>query len=428
MLSLARILAVLLANHALLTTSHPTQAARAAAPPSEFTANPSIGGGGSQYKDSAHFRVYGVSSSVADQTLKFMEAAHECFVTSLGWRTPGLSFKSDSGSYYKMNIYKVDASAMPGAAAQTWTDANAGLAFLKVVDSYVSNPNVVVHEFGHAMTYSEKNWIDQTRTGAWWETIANFIADTYISTPACSAQKSKSNLPSGDSLIELKETISNSYKVLVDGTSGTGNYYQAWPFLAYITNNPDNVSGLGSQALQNMIRKYKLGSNETPLHSLERLVGSNWTIQKVVGRYWARMAYLDIGHAKAQQMFNSQKSSLNFANMDSNGNGKYTVKSARAPRYMGANIVPLKATGSSVSVAVTASGAYTATLAVKGSGGAVRYTDVVNGNGNVAVASGEEVSLVVVNTPGLVLYDPFSIPTDVNKGLSYSVQISGATL
>ena len=62
-----------------------------------------------------------------------------------------------------MNIYKVEESAMPGAAAQTWTDANAGLAYLKVVGKYVTTPGVIVHEFGHAMHYSEKNWIDQIR-------------------------------------------------------------------------------------------------------------------------------------------------------------------------------------------------------------------------------------------------------------------------
>ncbi|KAF2471615.1 uncharacterized protein BDR25DRAFT_303120 [Lindgomyces ingoldianus] len=425
MYSLRQFLVLFIAYHGAYVEALPTQGVQAA-PPSEFTANPSIGGGGSQYKDSAHFRVYGVSSSTADQTLKVMEAAHQCFVETLGWRTPGLSYKSDSGAYYKENIYRVDASSMPGAAAQTWTDATAGLAYLKVVEQYMTTPGVIVHEYGHAMTYSEKNWIDQTRTGAWWETIANFIADTYVSTPVCETAKAKSSLPSGDSLIELKEVIGNSYKVIVDGTSGSGNYYQAWPFLSYITNNPDNYSGLGSQALLNMIRKYKLNSNETPLHSLERLL-SGVTIQQVVGRYWARMAYVDIGHSKAQQMFSSQKKSLTYANLDSNGNGKYTVKSARQPRYMGSNIIPLKATSSTINASVTASGAFTASLVVKASSGTFRYVDLVNGSGSVTIASGEEASLVVANTPSLVQYDPFSIPADVNKGLSYSIQISGAT-
>ncbi|KAF2651368.1 hypothetical protein K491DRAFT_580064, partial [Lophiostoma macrostomum CBS 122681] len=407
------------------------------APPAQFTANPSIGSGSGSYKDSAHFRAYNVSSGNVDQTLKIMEAAYSCFVDTIGWCTPGLSYKdtSNAGPWYKMNIYQVADGSMPGAAAQTWTDSNAGLPYLKVVDKYVTTPGVIVHEFGHAMTYSEKNWIDQTRTGAWWETIANFIADSYIATDTCAAAKSAANLPSGDSLWD-KKVISDSFQVLVDGTSGSGNYYQAWPFLVYITNNPDAYAGLGKFALLDMIRKYKINSNETPLHSLERNVAAAGgpSVQKIVGRYWARMAYVDIGHAKAAAMFNSQRKSLNYANLDSNGGGKYTVKSARTPRYMGANIIPLKTTGTSVSVAITlsggASGNYTATLVVKssGSGGSVTYTDVVNGSGSVTVGSGDEVSLVVANTPALVQYDPFSIPADLNRGLAYSVQFTGATV
>jgi hypothetical protein len=122
----------LLAVHYVLALPNPAPwpatAAVLAAPPSQFTANPSIGGGKGSYKDSAHFRAYNISSTV-DTTLKVMEAAHSCFVDTMGWRTPGLSYKdaSNSGPWYKMNIYQVADGSMPGAAAQTWTDANAGL-------------------------------------------------------------------------------------------------------------------------------------------------------------------------------------------------------------------------------------------------------------------------------------------------------------
>ena len=62
-----------------------------------------------------------------------MEAAYSCFVDTLGWRTPGLSYKEvaggnggSNGPWYKMNVYQVGDGSMPGAAAQTWTDADAG--------------------------------------------------------------------------------------------------------------------------------------------------------------------------------------------------------------------------------------------------------------------------------------------------------------
>ncbi|KAF2736473.1 hypothetical protein EJ04DRAFT_433107, partial [Polyplosphaeria fusca] len=407
--------------------------------PHQYEPNPSIGPGGSPSVDSAHFRVYTSDTTTASTTLKMLEAAHTCFVETLGWRTPGLSYKSDTGTYYKMNVYPAKESDMPGAAAQTWTDNNRGFAYLKVVTKYLANPSIVVHEFGHAMTYSEKNWIDQTRTGAWWETIANFIADTYIATPVCTSAKQSAGVSTalGDSLIELKKVIGDSYQVIVDGSSGTGNYYQAWPFLVYITNNPDAYPGLGKEVLQNMIRKYSLNSNETPLHSLARLLGNTSggggvTVQQVVARYWARMAYVDIGHAKARTLFEAQRKSLNYANVDAGGGGKWMVKSARAPRYMGASIVPLKASGGNVSVEVTAasgggSTGLRTTLAVRGADGSGRYVDAVGGKASVVLGSGEEVSLVVVNAPAaLVQYDAFSLSAEVNRGVGWSVQISGA--
>ena len=82
---------------------------------------------------------------------------------------------------------------------------------------------------------------------------------------------------------------------------------------------------------------------------------------------------------------------------------------------MGANINPLKASGGSVSVEVTASAPFRATLAVRAADKSVRYIDLTNGKGSVDLRNGEETSLVVANTPDtLYLYDPFS-PTRVTE-------------
>ena len=76
---------------------------------------------------------------------------------------------------------------------------------------------------------------------------------------------------------------------------------------------------------------------------------------------------------------------------------------------------------------VASSAPFTATLAVRASSSAVRYVDLDNGSGGATLASGEEASLVVVNTPAaLILYDPFMISGDVSKGLDYTVEFTGA--
>jgi hypothetical protein len=404
----------------------------ATSPPAEFTPNPSIGGGGTKFNDSPHFRVYNAANaSIANSMLQTLESAYACFVDGLGWRSPGLSYNADndSGPFYKMNIY--DVASITGAAANTPTDQTAGLSYMNVVTQYMNTPSVFVHEFGHAMTYAERYWINQGRTGAWWETVANFVADTYITSSTCADARTKYSQPSGDTLIDLKKVIGDSFQVIVDGTKDSGNYYQAWPFLTYLVNNPDNYAGLGRPVFPGVWRQYKRNSNETPLHVLQRLA-TQTTIQTVVGRYWARMAYVDIGHAKAQAMFQQTKKSINYANLDSLGAGKYRVKSARQPRYMGANINPLKASsGASVTATVTAGSPFTATLVVRSSSGSgvVRYTDLVNGTAHDVVGTGEEATLVVANTPAsLLLFDPFSLDSDANRGLDYQVTLTGASV
>jgi hypothetical protein len=64
------------------------------------------------------------------------------------------------GAYYKMNVYNVGP-----LGANTGTEFSTGLAFLIVVRQYLTTPSITIHEFGHALTYMEKYWVNQIRTG-----------------------------------------------------------------------------------------------------------------------------------------------------------------------------------------------------------------------------------------------------------------------
>lgn len=396
-------------------------------PPSSFKPNTSVGGGGSQSKQSDHFIVFGSDS--ADAALNLLEAAHQCFVEEWCWRSPGLSITSNSGTYYKFNVYaKPD---LGGAAGLQQYDSGAGLAYIEVRPDVITIPAVTVHEFGHALTLTEGGWIYQKRTGFWWESVASFVADAFITSPVCANARNSHGIAQGRSIIELDTVIGNSHWVICMNQ----NYYKAWPFLSYLTNNPDNYPGMGRMVLPNMIRKHKR-NNETPLHVLERLTAPV-TVQTIVGRYWARMAYLDIGNAEAQKVFLSSRSRLNYKNLTSAGNQTYTPIADRQPKYFGSNIIPLKVTGNGVvdvQVANLGNGQtdsdFVATLSIRNtSSGAVRYVDLPSGSGQATIASGEEASLSVVNAPKtLYLYDPSSIGSSdpANSGLNYRVQLTGA--
>ncbi|KAM0329219.1 hypothetical protein ACHAQA_004519 [Verticillium albo-atrum] len=400
------------------------------APPASFTANPSIGPGGSSFRDSAHFRVYAADLSAASRALSLLEGVYACYVDTLGWRSTGLSYNAAfnaDGPWTKVNVYSV--ANLPGAAGVMHSDGATGMAWLEVANPYLVNPSVTVHEFGHGLHYHQQTWVNQGRTGAWWETLANWVADTFLTSPLCAAARSANGQATATtSEIDVVKTIGDSFQVIVDGSAGSGNYYQAWPFFTYITNNPDNFGGLGRDVLRQLMVRYSPNSNETPLHTLQR-VSTGASVAKVVGKYWARMAYVDIGHQQAQSVFFSQRGRINFANVDSTGSGSYRVKSARRPRYMGANVIPLKNPSGTVNVRITTSNQLTSHLVVRNtSSGAVRYVELVNGAGSVNVAGGEEASLVVANTPAnLVLFDPFALSAEVNTGADYTFTLSGAT-
>jgi hypothetical protein len=398
--------------------------------PKQFQLNMSIGGGGSQHKDSDHFAVYAASDPTT--VLNFMEAAHKCFIEDWCFRTPGLSAKSDdSGPYSKTNIYS---DATMSAGGLTYWDANAQLSYLHILASQITDPRTTVHEYGHAITMSEHNWIDQKRTGYWWETVANWVAYSFLTSPYCEDARNAFGVKPATTIIDQMHTLNTVYGQSYTVICNDQNYYQAWPFLTYLTNNPDNYPGLGKMAVADLMRKYQLNSNETPLHTLER-IAAPVKVQTILGRYWARMAYMDIAFPVGQKDFLSSRSSLNFAaNLDSAGSQMYTVKANRKPQYGGANITPLKVSGSGdVSVKVTNSGNglqesnFTATLAVRSTNGSVRYVDLPNGAGQTTIASGDEASLVVVNTPDkLYQFDPQTVGSPENVGLNYQVQITGA--
>lgn len=247
-----------------------------------------------------------------------------------------------------------------------------------------------------------------------------------MTSPLCAASRANFSHPEGRTIIRLDKVISQSNSVLVDGSKGaSANYYESWPFITYLTNNPDKYPGLGPDTLRQMIRQYHRGSNETPLHALQ-IVAKNTTVQKIVGRYWARMAYVDIGHAQGQKLFFQSRSRLNYNNLDKTGSD-YRVKSTRTPKYMGSSIIPLKGSGQ-ISAKITADMAFTATLAVKGANNVVRYVDLENGSGSTTVGAGEEATLVVANTPAkLHMYDAFAIGAETAKGMNFQVQLTGAT-
>lgn len=385
------------------------------------------------YKDSNRFRLYygadnkrgpkgnlGLHSD-ADVTrmLAHMEKVYDYFVTNRGFKSPAQSIHASRPGFFKINVYSVtdiDAGGFMGY------NGTAGLSYLVMRSNLLNVDSISTHEFGHGITLAEAIWIDKARTGAWWETTAEWFADAYMSPLNNTTNFNTESLHAG------------SWRTIVH----KDNLYEAWPFLNYLSNNPDNYSNLGRDAIRNLIRAHQ--GQETPLHSLARLV-QPVSVQTLVGRYRARIAYGDIGHPLVQARVLSAQRDASFRtrayrNLEAIDSTTYRVIAARKPQYTGSNIIPLTATGTGqISIQVTNLGNglsdsnFTAVVAIKASNNSVRYVDLPNGTGSFQLATGEESSLVVTNTPNnLYLYNAFE-STETSQesiGLNYQVQILGA--
>ncbi|GAM90978.1 hypothetical protein ANO11243_090250 [Dothideomycetidae sp. 11243] len=394
------------------------------------------------YAESAHFRIWGEKNANTTIGLTHLEGTWDCFVNRLGWRSSGLSEfdTANKGPYYKTNVFVYP--GLIGATGITAEDIATGLGFIAVLPDWVNYVGVMSHEYGHVMTIAETSWWNGVNTAGWRETIAQFVSETYNNSPFCAASRTAANdTNTGGTLFQPSALLSNSWNTLIDATNSEtslGNQYFAWPFLEYLTYNLDNYSGFGQNFMLNMFNNYSASANETPFHTINRMAGNaKTTVQEIVGRYWARMAYVDYGSYIAQNYFQYLKPTIDYNNtLPTGAANTYKVIPARAPKYMGSSIIPLNNLGSSVTARVSAATAFTATLAVMGASGTVRYIELTptTGTGVVktvteAIASGEQATLVVANTPTtLLMYDASQVSTGpVSVGLDFTFVLTGAT-
>ncbi|KAL8393869.1 hypothetical protein RB595_003574 [Gaeumannomyces hyphopodioides] len=402
----------------------------------------------------------GETAEQARAGLEPLEAAYDCFVGDLGWNSTGLRILNNEGKepYLKTDITMVKDHGGSTAAGT----AHYGPRVYIHIDAGQLYPRLSVHEWGHALQWHQGNaWPNLDTYRIWSETFAQWVTETYLTSDLCAAARARHNQSVGDSLFQPFNTIARSYLAIVDGTPNSpliqGNNYDAWPFFHYLMTNLDGWKGMGRDGIMTLTKETPLGGNrETPLHVLQRVLGDSATVQQVVSKYWARMAYADIGHAMAVQRLDENKGFMNKDTWVRVSNGEFKSKPGKSPRYMGAVLARLLANGdgsylegktnttSRVKIAIKdATGPYTATLAVRNKASKeVRYIAMPGGNVEVDISYKEEATLAVVNTPeklisyvGVNMYGaprndstiaPESEWDPANREITFSFSISGA--
>jgi len=356
------------------------------------------------YAESEHFVIfYGnndttgqVNDAFLQRNLADYEKLWKCYGEYLGMENMNVDIYGKSTQKYKTNIY------LTYTGLDQYPD---GWAFMSAEDGYgieIISPNAmlddltIAHEFGHVVTMQQKAWVDQDITGAWWEPLANWFREMYLSS---------SYYTGNTKTCWFEPYIRNMSLTLPHGR----NYYEVWPFLVYLSYNPDNLPGLGISAVKRIISEAK--PNEYPMDTITRLFGTD--AQTVFGHYAKRMATFDFGAQDAYRAeFNNKLNSsryywnLFYTVLTDNGTGWLVSPQEDAPMQTGINIVPLQITGDSISVnfkglSDDANAGWKACIVTVDAAGNETYSDLFGDGDTMTVSAAGAVSayLTVAGTP-----------------------------
>ena len=347
------------------------------------------------YAESEHFVIfYGnndttgqVNEDFLQRNLRDYEQLWKCYGEYLGMENMNVDIYGRSAQKYKTNIY------LTYTGLDQYPD---GWAFMSAEDGYgieIISPNAmlddltIAHEFGHVVTMQQKAWVDQDITGAWWEPLANWFREMYLSSEYYSGNTKT---------CWFEPYIRNLSLTLPHGR----NYYEVWPFLVYISYNPDNLPGLGIDAVKRIISEAK--SNEYPFDTITRLFGTD--AQTVFGHYAKRMATFDFGAQDAYRNEFSNKLAqspfywnLFYTVLQDNGSGWLQVPQEEAPMQSGLNVVPLSITGDTISAELRgasddANAAWQACIVTVDADGNESYSQLFGSGESVSVSANGAVS------------------------------------
>ncbi len=402
-----------------------------------------------RFVDSPHFRIYygdgdkrgpegnlgQLSSEELQANLDYLEAIYDLFIRELGYRSPGHSVHDNVKGPFKINVYTY---ADLNAGGYMGYDQPSGLSYI-ILHNNAMNRNMrfgttLAHEFGHCINLAEKGWNEKFRTGAYWETFAQFVAEEFGRSRQFAELAKKHNRPTVMSNFNVERTIGDSHLSIIHAR----NRYQNFKFFSYLTQNPDGIKGLGQDVLRRMIADHR--DQETPIHTLDRLT-PEVSAQEVMARYNARLAFMDLDNGEALRRLQERQRNNRFlqnayANLERVEEQLYRVKSNRRPMYGGSNIIPLKPSrGGTLEIKVMNLGnglpesGLTAILVTRDKEGVIRYHLMKDGQAEGRLQNVDEVALVVTNTPKeLYMYCAFqSKPEDPEQqGLDYEVFLRGA--
>lgn len=302
---------------------------------------------------STHFQIFWgnddqtglINDTFIQLNLDNLEKYYDIYINELGMNDASESVFEPDGKKYKTNIYltRTGLPDFPDGWAFMGSEPYTGFAYIfcdpgALTQEDGTDSAALPHEYGHVLTYHQKAWTDQVIDGPWWEATANWFKEQYFDT-----------LDTPDTHFFLPY-LRNMELTIPHGRM----YYEAWIFLQYLSENPDNYPVLGKDFMKRLLTEAL--PEEYPFDTIERLADCD--MKDLMGDFAKRMATLDFKH---KELYNER---LDQALQDPfvwqliytqplpapDKDNCYIVPAEKAPMQSGLNIIPLNIEGRRISV------------------------------------------------------------------------------
>lgn len=358
-----------------------------------------------------------------------LENIYAFYTQELGMKDIGVS----GNGKFKTNVYISNTGL--GAFQDNWAYMNTdreGFGFLFVAPGamVVSDPNpswVLPHELAHVFTYYQGGTIDYP----WYESTANWFRDQFLGSEYYSYHGKKFG-PYSDFFSPY--LLNADYYV-----PHMLNWYDTWPIFLYISENPDNIKGLGMDLIHKILENKQ--KDDSMYATIERLSGV--PIKTILGGMSKRLATMDFSRQKfylehlnnetLREPGNREKLYTTLQRPDAQG--YQAVPANKAPMQTGFNVIPLnvdlKKGGISADF-VNTSGVqgsdFRVTLVTSTADNKTRYSETFSsGKGTIALHGDEKAAyLVVCATPDRLKgyhTDWNSKTTETDTRFTYKVKI-----
>lgn len=398
--------------------------------------------------ESEHFQILWGNKNNAAITEKWLEgnctileACWDLYMGELGMTPPSLCVKAtgDQETHYKVNVVIMGTGITGYESGWAFGGIDSqGYPYLMCDQAamvYKPETWVTPHEFGHVTQFAQghNSWEGGAYLGSWYEAVANWFREQYLYSDYYTAGEG------------YRTDLSFFYLRSISLTPTNGRaYYEAWPILQYLTENPDNLPGYGSDFMARLLANGD--PNGIIFTMIEDLADAE--LSDTLGYFAAHMATLDLARQESymkkmnqmvnvgeffwQQFYTQLETVIGEENV-------YVVPSERAPQEAAYVITPLRVTGEKITVTLRGltdvEGADWRACIVTVKDGEESYSELFC-DGETVTVSAEDVDeayLTVAATPEISTYKKYdaftqenTLPFSKKNRYPYEVTMTGA--